>query len=156
MAIAIPSGGNDFWLTEQEKKQQAADLLHFVEGVKERIFNFGVEGLDVLNALAEKFVEQLPPAVLAHLPTVQIQPWWCGWTSPERCTELDPAKTATGLYCKWFNDKCYSKDYCPWSQAKCFNDKYCTYVPPCTSKPGVMPADAYDFFTQMGLPGSGE
>jgi len=141
LGISIPSEGEDWGLTPAEIKTQRTQLLNFVQGDETRLFNFGAEGLNLLPAIAQELVDQLPYDALARLPVILEKPYWCGWTSEARCTETNPANTNTGQYCFWNSKsrKCFPKNWCQYTtKMACQKDQYCVWSSgKCSAKPGV-------------------
>lgn len=142
MGIAIPSQGQDWGLTPAEIKRQRNQLLAFVNNDETRLFNFGVEGLNLLDEISTELTNQLPYDAIANLPDVIAQPYWCGWTSIARCTETNPAQTNTGQYCFWNTDlkRCLPRNWCKYTtKMNCLKDSGCQWVNgKCEGKPGVM------------------
>jgi hypothetical protein len=142
MGISIPSNGNDWGLTPAEIIRQRNQLLNFVNDDEARLYNFGLEGLNLLDEIAQEFADQLPYDAIANLPNVAKTPYWCGWTSIARCTDMNPENTATGAYCWWNEEKkaCLSKSWCKYpAKDLCNASPYCEWVwPKCVAKPGVM------------------
>lgn len=133
MGIAIPSEGQDWGLKPAEIKRQRTQLMNFVQNKEERMFNFGSEGLMLLEEIAQEVADQLPRDAVANLPNISKVPYYCGWTSISRCTEMNSTLTATGEYCFWNYDMkaCLPKNWCLWSsKGLCNND------PPCVWKAG--------------------
>ena len=129
LGISIPYQGVDFGLTPQEIKTQHNQLLDFVDNQPSRLFNFGTEGLMILNQIAQELANQLPHDVVSNKNKI-IEPYWCGYTNEIRCTEMNPVFTATGIYCKWnnFQRKCFPKDYCKFTKKQCLPDPYCNWA----------------------------
>jgi hypothetical protein len=143
MGISIPTAdGNDWGLTPAEITRQRNQLLNFVNGKEARLYNFGLEGLNLLDQIAQEFADQLPYDAVDNLPNVAKNPYWCGWTSMARCTETDPTNTATGNYCFWSDTKqaCLAKSWCKYpTQDTCNASPYCVWTwPKCGPKAGVM------------------
>ena len=131
MGIAIPSEGEDWGLKPFEIERQRTQLMNFVNGREDRLFNFGAEGLQLMDEIAQALVDQLPADAIANLPNVAKQPFFCGWTSRARCTMMDPAQVATGQYCQWLEAQrtCVSKTWCGWTtRAQCSADANCSWV----------------------------
>jgi hypothetical protein len=143
MGIAIPSEDNNWGLTPEEIARQRKQLRGFVKGDDSRLFNFGVEGLNLLPAIAQELADQLPYDAINNLPSVTKEPYWCGWTSIARCTETNGNDNVnTGQFCYWNYDKnrCLSKSWCKYTKkVDCQKDKYCVFTNgKCTAKPGVV------------------
>jgi hypothetical protein len=142
LGISIPGDGETFGLTPDEIKIQRNQLLYFVQNQEARLYNFGVNGLNLLDEIAQEFVDQLPYDAVANLPDVAAVPYFCGWTSKARCTEMNESQTATGVYCKWDSNKrvCLSKDSCKFPRKQCVGP-YCKWSSnKCRAVPGMMPA----------------
>jgi hypothetical protein len=138
MGISIPSAGEDWGLNAAEIKKQRNQLLNFVGEDEDRLFNFGIEGLNLLDNIAQELADQLPEDAIKHFPDVEAEPYWCGWTSKLRCEETDPAQTNTGKYCRWNEEKklCYNRNACQYpKRAACEKDPYCLWkYPKCVAK----------------------
>jgi hypothetical protein len=138
MGVSIPLDGNNHGLTKAEIKTQRTQLLSFVENEENRFFNFGLEGLNLLDSIAQELADQLPYDAIDKFPDVEKQPYWCGWTSISRCTETDDADTNTGKYCFWHAEKnvCLAKTWCKYTnRATCEKDAYCQWkFPGCVAK----------------------
>ena len=133
LGIAIPEKDNNQGLTPEEIAGQRQQLLAFAQNDPSRVKNFGADGINILDGIAQAFVEQIPQDVLKHFPRLFIKPYWCGFSNNERCLNMDPANFATGLYCRWIpynpdnfegNGECV--DQCPYgtrtdciARAKC-------------------------------------
>jgi len=140
MGIAIPSEGNNWGLTKEEIARQRMQLRGFVQGNDARLFNFGVEGLNLLPAIAQELADQLPYDAVANLPKVAKEPYWCGWTSIGRCTNTAEATTNTGKYCFWDykKKKCQNKNWCKYKIGDCQRSPYCNWTNgKCVPKPNV-------------------
>jgi hypothetical protein len=138
MGIAIPINGNQYGLTPEEIKRQRSQLLGFVGGEEDRMFNFGLEGITLLDEISTEFVDQLPRDAVDNLPNLQNRPFWCGYTSEKRCTNTNPESTNTGQYCKWSRSSrsCLPKGWCKYAKPKCVDDPYCEWkAGKCAAKP---------------------
>ena len=71
-------------LTPKEMRIQRSQLKAFVNGKKNRLLNFGEEGLHLLDQIAGSIVKRLPIDVEESLPRLLEKPYWCGWWSPGR------------------------------------------------------------------------
>jgi len=130
LGIAIPDESGQFGLTRAEIARQKVQLMSFIQGDETRLFNFGLDGLNLLDTIAQKMVNQLPYDAVEHFPTVMNRPFWCGWTSIDRCTSTDDANTNTGKYCQWNTQmkKCLAKDWCRYtSRVQCSKDNFCLW-----------------------------
>jgi hypothetical protein len=83
--ISIPDNGNNYGLTPAEIADQKTQLLAFVNGDATRYKNFGAEGYNALDQIAQSFVDRLPADVETNFPRVLKTPYWCGFSSNEVC-----------------------------------------------------------------------
>lgn len=142
MGIAIPTEGESWGLKPAEVKRQNTQLMNFVQGNKDRLYNFGSEGLQLLDAIAQELADQLPYDAIANLPNISKVPYFCGWTSIARCTDMNPADTATGQYCFWNYDigACLPKTWCQYgNKQSCNKDPSCVWnAGKCSARPGLI------------------
>jgi len=137
LGISIPINGDNKGLTAKEIRDQRTQMLAFVNGKSERYLNFGAEGYTILPDIATSFVTQLPEDAEEQLLAAGDRPWFCGWSSAQRCLSTNPETFDTSLYCKWIpNDpsnfngrgRCMDKDWCSWTtKATCVADSHCAW-----------------------------
>jgi hypothetical protein len=136
LGIAIPSAGDAKGLTPAEVRDQKKQLLAFVNGENDRFKNFGAEGYHTLTEIAQSFVERLPIDSENALPRISNKPYWCGFSSGERCINSNPETFDTSRYCKWIpnnpsnffgSGRCMDKDWCGWPKATCEADRFCDW-----------------------------
>ena len=143
MAIAVPYNGVNYGLKPGEILKQRAQLMKFVQNDASRLVNFGLEGIQTLDAVAESFVKRLPFEVVKNIDKVVKQPFWCGWTSPERCTTQKVQDVPTGLYCKWDLPRktCLVKTWCNHrNKTECNKDLYCNWnLGKCSTRKRYLP-----------------
>jgi len=146
ISIPNPTTGEDYGLTPNEIKVQRSQLMTFVNNDDTRLFNFGLGGLNLLDDIAQEFADQLPYDIASNFPNILKHPYWCGWTSVERCTNLNPIDTSTGEHCKWLDsvtpEKCVDKQWCNYGNQPllCKQDPNCNWLnalKKCVAKPLV-------------------
>jgi len=136
LGIAIPEKNNNQGLTPEEIVGQRQQLLAFAQNDPTRVKNFGAEGINILDSIAQAFVEQIPEDIRKHFPRLFIKPYYCDFANNnERCLNLEPANFPTGLYCKWIpynldnpegNGQCVDK--CPYTnRAACLTASKCEW-----------------------------
>jgi len=138
LGIAIPDNGDNNGLTPAEIKDQNKQLLGFVNGEADRFLNFDQAGYNALNEISTAFVDRLPSDAEANLPRLTRKPYFCGFTSSERCLNTNPDTFDTSKYCKWIpNDwnnfggagRCMDKDWCSWTvKSQCNVDSNCRWL----------------------------
>ena len=82
LGISIARVGNSKdGLTPSEIKDQKKQLLAFVNNDKTRVLHFDEEGYNLLDSIADAFVNRLPSDTEANYVRVLEKPYWCGFTS---------------------------------------------------------------------------
>ena len=74
-------GKSNEGLSPREIKDQKKQLLAFVNNDETRVVNFDQQGYNVLDSIAQAFVDRLPADTEANYIRVLEKPYWCGFTS---------------------------------------------------------------------------
>jgi hypothetical protein len=119
-ALGLPGG--EHGLNKKETATQMAQLTSFVGGNANNVFNFGVEGYNLLGPIANSMIAAInaspDPTCMTEL---QADFPWCGYTS-------NPACTQSGA-CKWplSVGRCFDNAFCGFTQAQCNVAEFCVW-----------------------------
>lgn len=105
-------GSENYGLTPDQRATQKMQLLAFVRGDKERIYDLGQEGLGLLASIAQDISSRLPKDVAnnaAKFQALKSRPYWCGYVRAKTCLD----KSITDGKCAWIPGKgCFDAKAC--------------------------------------------
>lgn len=137
-ALAIALGSNV--LTPSQILTQKTQLLNFVSGDPNRIFNLDRNGLTLLPMVGEKIIGILEAKLFAHGQASffnrTVPGPFCGWSTKKMCLSANE-----GQSCKWNYDPnaisaqftaCNFRSYCGYTSSyRCGTDEYCFWNGTC-------------------------
>lgn len=141
LGIAVAETNDTQGLKPYEIADQLKELEAFVgqDMPTPRIIQADQSTFAVLDTIAAYYVNQFPADIEANFPRILATPYWCGFTSAQRCLNTNPENFDSAKYCKWIPNnpakptglgQCLDQTWCGWStQSSCNKDsKYCKWT----------------------------
>jgi hypothetical protein len=115
LGIAIPYPKNPDGLTPSERANQIKQLITFVGGHEDQLYDFDEEGYNLLDTVVDQIASLLPTIWQHRTQEFQANPFYCGYTTKELCVR----RGDTANFCKWNGKRCKYKPRCDKPKKMC-------------------------------------